>query len=102
MMENLKYFQLNHLMGHHWASLILKCLVLLIIPNLDDNLFLRNMHYFVYMRELLKAYPKIPCLEVMKSVLNVNHLELIIETLQESRRNLNLDRSITFLMLTNS
>ena len=100
-MENLKDLQLNHLMGKHWDSLIVKCLVLLIIPNLEDNLVLSNMHYLVYLRELLKAYPKIPCLEVMKDVFNSSHLELIIETLKESRNNLYLDKSINILMVTN-
>ena len=75
--------------------------MLLIIPNLEDNLVLRNMHYLVYLRELLKAYPKISCLAVMKSALNANKLELIIETLEESRSNLYLDRIITLLMVTN-
>ena len=65
-MENLKYFQLNHLMGQNWASLIVKCLVFLIIKNFENKLVLRNMHYLVYLREMLKLYPKISCLAVMK------------------------------------
>ena len=77
-MENPKYFQLNHLMGQHGDSLIIKCLVLLIIPNSEKNFLLRNIHYYIHLRELLKAYTNISCLSVMKAVLNVNHLELII------------------------
>ena len=99
MMENMKDFQLNNLMGQHWASLIVNCLVLLIIPNSKDNLVLTNMHYLVYLRELLKAYPKISCLTVMKDVLNANNSELMIDTLKESRSNLYLDISIKLLMV---
>ena len=97
----MKDFQLNHLIGKHWASLIVKCLVSLIIPNLKNDLILRNMHYLVYLREPLKAQPKISCLEVMKAVLNVNHLKLMIETMKGSRSSLYMDRSITLLMVTN-
>ena len=88
-------------MGQNWASLIVKCLVLLIIPNLENKLVLSNMNYLVYLRELFKVYPKISCLAVIKDVLNVNNLELIVETLKKSRSNLYLDISITLLMVTN-
>ena len=90
-MENLKYLQLNHLMLQHWALLIIQCLVLLIISKLENNLVLRNMHDFWYLREMLIAYPAISCLALMKAVLNASHLELTIETLNESRRNIYLD-----------
>ena len=100
-MVNLKDFQLNHLMGQHWNSLLVKCLVFIIIPNLEDNLVLRNIHYLVYLRELLKAYPKISCLSVIKDVFNANHLELMMENIKKSRSNLYFDRRVTLLMVTN-
>ena len=57
------------------------------------------MHCLVYLRELLKAYPNISCLEVIKAVFNTEHLELMIETMKESRNKLYLDISITLLMV---
>ena len=83
-METMKDYQLNHLIGQKWARLIVKCSVLLIIPNLEDNLVIRNMHYLVYLRDPSKAYPNISCLAVMKDVLNANNLELMIENIKES------------------
>ena len=102
MMENLKDFQLNNLMGQQWASLIVNCLVFLILKNLEKNLVLRNMNYLVYLREMFNAYLNISCLAVMKAVLNENNLELMIENLKESRSKLYLDIRITILMVTNS
>ena len=75
--------------------------MLLLILNLENKLVLRNMHYLVYLRDLLKAYPKISYLEVIKAVLNANNLELMIKTLKESRKNLYLDISIKSLMVKN-
>ena len=87
-MENLKYLQLNHLMLQHWALLIIQCLVLLIISKLENNLVLRNMHDFWYLREMLIAYPAISCLALMKAVLIATHLEIMIDTMKEPSINL--------------
>ena len=49
------------------------------------------MHYLVNMRELLKAYLKVSLFSLMKAVFNATHLELMIETLNESSSDIYLD-----------
>ena len=73
------------------ASLIVQCWVLLILPNLAENLVVSKLHHLVYLSELLKAYLKIPCLALMKAVMNTMHLAHMNEVLKESKRDLHLD-----------
>ena len=51
----------------------------------------------MFLIELLKAYLKIPCLVIMKAVMNTTHLELMNKTLKDSRRDLHLYLRITLL-----
>ena len=84
-------FQLEHLMVQHSALLTTQCLVLLILANLEYNLVVSKVQYLVFLIELLKAYLKIPCLALMKAVMNTTHLVLMNQNLKESRRELHLD-----------
>ena len=89
--------QLEHLMVQHLALLTTQCLVLLIIENLEYNLVVSKVHYLVFLIEQLKAYLKIPCLVIMKAVMNTTHFELMNQNMKESRRDLHLDLRITLL-----
>ena len=77
-------FQLEHLMVQHSALLTTQCLVLLILANLEYDLVVSKVHYLVFLIDLEKAYLKIPCLALMKAVINTTHLALM-STLMPSK-----------------
>ena len=51
----------------------IKCLVLLIIPNLGNNLVVRKVHYLVYLSEMIQASLESTWLELMYK--NTNRLQ---------------------------
>ena len=77
-MENLKVFQLEHLMMYHLASLKHQCLVLLILPDLENSLVVKKVYGLVHMSEL-KVSLYVPCLDLLKAVMNIVYLEYLKE-----------------------
>ena len=73
-MENLKVFQLEHLMLYHLASLKCQCLVLLILPKLEKSLVVKKVYDLVNMSDVLKVSLYVPCLDLLKAVMNIVHL----------------------------
>ena len=73
-MVTLKAFQLEYLMMYHLASLKVQCLVLLILPKLDKSLVVKKVYDLVNMSDVLKVSLYVPCLDLLKAVMNTVHL----------------------------
>ena len=77
LMETLKEFQLEHLRVKHLAPLTAHCLVLLIHPNLENNLVVKNVYELVYLSALLKESLEVPFLDLLMAFFRIFHMLII-------------------------
>ena len=65
MMGKQKFFQLEDMMIKQLAYAKAEYLVLIIPPNLKNKLVLRKVYHFMYMVDIMKAYPKVTLLALI-------------------------------------
>ena len=73
-------------MVHHWSLFVANCLVLLILPNLDNRLVVRKMHHLLYFGRSIEGITEGTMLVPFEVLIKYSSLG-ISETVSEEDKN---------------
>ena len=79
----------------------MKCMVLLIHTNLENNLFVGEVNHLVFLREALNSPMKLTCLAIMYAMMNRFKSVYLNEILKKSRKDLYLNLRTTPKLVVN-